>query len=227
VREQVGVDDHAYFVRCRGEVGAAVAEACVGVEHVHRSEMRDRVVDQGGDHCRVAHVADERDSADPRRDPLGLLGVHVGDDDAGAVAGEAASCPASRRHHRALHRHLGRAQDRDPLTLAGADAVMWPAGAETLGREAGEAFLERQATSLAGGSNEIRRNMIRRAGAGHASRVGGQSRPSEAPTPRSLADSHWATIHDDRMPAAKVGEDIPECQGSKVKPVQRDTVEAT
>jgi hypothetical protein len=37
----------------------------------------------------------------------------------------------------------------------------------------------------------------------------------------------WATIHDDRMPAAKVGEDIPEWKGSKLKPAQRDTVEAT
>jgi len=46
------------------------------------------------------------------------------------------------------------------LTLAGTDAVTWPAGEETLGREAGEAFLERQATSLAGGSNEIQRNII-------------------------------------------------------------------
>src|SRR5262249_9641527 len=32
------------------------------------------------------------------------------------------------------------------LTLAGTDAVTWPAGEETLGREAGESFLERQAT---------------------------------------------------------------------------------
>jgi alkylation response protein AidB-like acyl-CoA dehydrogenase len=46
------------------------------------------------------------------------------------------------------------------LTLAGTEAVTWPAGVETLGREAGESFLERQATSLAGGSNEIQRNII-------------------------------------------------------------------
>jgi alkylation response protein AidB-like acyl-CoA dehydrogenase len=46
------------------------------------------------------------------------------------------------------------------LALAGPQAVTWPAGAETAGRGAGEDFLERQATSLAGGSNEIQRNII-------------------------------------------------------------------
>jgi alkylation response protein AidB-like acyl-CoA dehydrogenase len=46
------------------------------------------------------------------------------------------------------------------LILGGTEAVTWPAGVETLGREAGESFLERQATSLAGGSNEIQRNII-------------------------------------------------------------------
>jgi alkylation response protein AidB-like acyl-CoA dehydrogenase len=46
------------------------------------------------------------------------------------------------------------------LELAGADALTWPAGAETMGRNAGEDWLERQATSLAGGSNEIQRNLI-------------------------------------------------------------------
>jgi len=46
------------------------------------------------------------------------------------------------------------------LELAGADALTWPASAETIGRGAGEDFLERQATSLAGGSNEIQRNLI-------------------------------------------------------------------
>jgi alkylation response protein AidB-like acyl-CoA dehydrogenase len=46
------------------------------------------------------------------------------------------------------------------LELAGADALTWPPGAETIGRGAGEDFLERQATSLAGGSNEIQRNLI-------------------------------------------------------------------
>jgi alkylation response protein AidB-like acyl-CoA dehydrogenase len=46
------------------------------------------------------------------------------------------------------------------LELAGPDALTWPCGAETIGRGAGEAWLERQATSLAGGSNEIQRNLI-------------------------------------------------------------------
>lgn len=46
------------------------------------------------------------------------------------------------------------------LELAGPDALTWPTGAETTGRGAGEDFLERQATSLAGGSNEIQRNLI-------------------------------------------------------------------
>jgi alkylation response protein AidB-like acyl-CoA dehydrogenase len=46
------------------------------------------------------------------------------------------------------------------LELAGPDALTWPVGAETIGRGAGEDFLERQATSLAGGSNEIQRNLI-------------------------------------------------------------------
>ena len=45
--------------------------------------------------------------------------------------------------------------------LAGADAVTWPAGEEiTVGRDAGEPFLQRQALCLAGGSNEIQRNII-------------------------------------------------------------------
>ena len=46
------------------------------------------------------------------------------------------------------------------LTLAGTDAVTWPAGEDTLGRMAGEPFLERQSLCLAGGSNEIQRNII-------------------------------------------------------------------
>ena len=47
------------------------------------------------------------------------------------------------------------------LTLAGADAVTWPAGEEiSVGRDAGEPFLQRQALCLAGGSNEIQRNII-------------------------------------------------------------------
>ena len=46
-------------------------------------------------------------------------------------------------------------------------------------------------------------------------------------TMHELNHAHWASVHDDRMPAAKVGEDIPEWKGSKLKPAQRDTVEAT
>jgi len=46
------------------------------------------------------------------------------------------------------------------LAIAGAHAVTWPAGERTAGRDAGEPFLQRQATSLAGGSNEIQRNII-------------------------------------------------------------------
>jgi alkylation response protein AidB-like acyl-CoA dehydrogenase len=46
------------------------------------------------------------------------------------------------------------------LALAGAAAVVWPATEETVGHAAVLPFLERQATSLAGGSNEIQRNII-------------------------------------------------------------------
>jgi enoyl-CoA hydratase len=46
-------------------------------------------------------------------------------------------------------------------------------------------------------------------------------------TLHELNHSHWAAIHDDGMPGAKVGEDIPEWKGSKLKPAQRDTVEAS
>src|SRR3954447_8308865 len=46
------------------------------------------------------------------------------------------------------------------LALAGPGAVTWRAGERTAARDAGEPFLQRQATSLAGGSNEIQRNII-------------------------------------------------------------------
>jgi enoyl-CoA hydratase len=46
-------------------------------------------------------------------------------------------------------------------------------------------------------------------------------------TMHELNHAHWAVVHDDGMPAAKVGEDIPEWKGSKLKPAQRDTVEAS
>jgi alkylation response protein AidB-like acyl-CoA dehydrogenase len=46
------------------------------------------------------------------------------------------------------------------LELAGAEAITWPTGTAAIGRGAAEDWLERQATSLAGGSNEIQRNLI-------------------------------------------------------------------
>ncbi len=45
-------------------------------------------------------------------------------------------------------------------------------------------------------------------------------------TLHQLNHSHWAVVHDDKMPAAKVGEDIPEWKGTKVRPSQKDTVAA-
>ncbi len=46
------------------------------------------------------------------------------------------------------------------LTLGGLDAVTWPVDADAPGRGVGEPFLQRQALCLAGGSNEIQRNII-------------------------------------------------------------------
>jgi alkylation response protein AidB-like acyl-CoA dehydrogenase len=46
------------------------------------------------------------------------------------------------------------------LTLGGLDAVTWPAEGDTPGKDAGVPFLQRQALCLAGGSNEIQRNII-------------------------------------------------------------------
>ena len=45
-------------------------------------------------------------------------------------------------------------------------------------------------------------------------------------TLHELNHSHWAAIHDDGMPAARVGEDIPEWKGTKVRPSQKDTAAA-
>jgi enoyl-CoA hydratase len=45
-------------------------------------------------------------------------------------------------------------------------------------------------------------------------------------TLHELNHAHWATVHDDRMPGAKVGEDIPEWKGTPVRPSQKDTVAA-
>ena len=41
-----------------------------------------------------------------------------------------------------------------------------------------------------------------------------------------LNHAHWAIVHDDGMPVAKVGEDVPDWRGTKLKPAERDTVEA-
>jgi alkylation response protein AidB-like acyl-CoA dehydrogenase len=46
------------------------------------------------------------------------------------------------------------------LQLAGADAVAWPASADTAGARVGEYSLGRQGAALGGGSNEIQRNII-------------------------------------------------------------------
>jgi len=46
------------------------------------------------------------------------------------------------------------------VSLAGAASVVWPTDADSAGHAAALPFLERQATSLAGGSNEIQRNII-------------------------------------------------------------------
>ena len=45
-------------------------------------------------------------------------------------------------------------------------------------------------------------------------------------TLHELNHAHWATVHDDRMPGAKVGEDIPEWKGTPVRPSQKDTAAA-
>ena len=45
-------------------------------------------------------------------------------------------------------------------------------------------------------------------------------------TLHELNHAHWAVVHDDGMPAAKVGEDIPEWKGTKVRPSQKDTAAA-
>jgi alkylation response protein AidB-like acyl-CoA dehydrogenase len=79
------------------------------------------------------------------------------------------------------------------LTLAATDAVTWPAGEETPARDAGEAFLERQATSLAGGSNEIQRNII-------AERVLGMPREWAADR-----DVPFRDVRRNAMPAAPSG----------------------
>jgi alkylation response protein AidB-like acyl-CoA dehydrogenase len=46
------------------------------------------------------------------------------------------------------------------LEVMGPDAVTWPVGTSTPGRQVGEYSLIRQGLSLGGGSNEIQRNII-------------------------------------------------------------------
>jgi enoyl-CoA hydratase len=46
-------------------------------------------------------------------------------------------------------------------------------------------------------------------------------------TMHELNHAHWAIVHDDGMAVAKLGEDVPDWRGTKLKPSQRDTVEAT
>ncbi|HLM19499.1 MAG TPA: acyl-CoA dehydrogenase family protein [Acidimicrobiia bacterium] len=79
------------------------------------------------------------------------------------------------------------------LELAGSEAVTWPTGTETMGRGAGEDFLERQATSLAGGSNEIQRNLI-------AERVLGMPREWAADR-----DIPYKDVRSNAMPASPGG----------------------
>ena len=45
-------------------------------------------------------------------------------------------------------------------------------------------------------------------------------------TMHELNHAHWAVVHDGQYPAAIVGEDIPEWKGTKLKPAQKNTVEA-
>jgi enoyl-CoA hydratase len=45
-------------------------------------------------------------------------------------------------------------------------------------------------------------------------------------TMHELNHAHWMVEHDDKMAVAKVGEDVPEWRGTKLKVAERDTVEA-
>ena len=45
-------------------------------------------------------------------------------------------------------------------------------------------------------------------------------------TMHELNHAHWAIVHDDGMAVAKLGEDVPDWRGTKLKPSQSDTVEA-
>jgi enoyl-CoA hydratase len=45
-------------------------------------------------------------------------------------------------------------------------------------------------------------------------------------TMHELNHAHWMVEHDDKFAVAKLGEDVPDWRGSKLKPAERDTVEA-
>jgi enoyl-CoA hydratase len=45
-------------------------------------------------------------------------------------------------------------------------------------------------------------------------------------TMHELNHAYWSAIHDDGMPMATLGVDVPDWRGTKVKQAQRDTVEA-
>jgi enoyl-CoA hydratase len=45
-------------------------------------------------------------------------------------------------------------------------------------------------------------------------------------TMHELNHAHWMVEHDDKMAVAKLGEDVPDWRGTKLKPAERDTVEA-
>jgi len=45
-------------------------------------------------------------------------------------------------------------------------------------------------------------------------------------TMHELNHAHWAIVHDDGMAVAKLGEDVPDWRGTKLKLSQKDTVEA-
>src|SRR5215207_6377849 len=45
-------------------------------------------------------------------------------------------------------------------------------------------------------------------------------------TMHELNHAHWAIVHDDKMAVAKLGEDVPDWRGTKLKLAEKDTVEA-
>jgi enoyl-CoA hydratase len=45
-------------------------------------------------------------------------------------------------------------------------------------------------------------------------------------TMHELNHAHWSVVHDDGFAVAKLGEDVPDWRGSKLKLAEKDTVEA-